>query len=158
MLCMLALTVVSAKEKAPEVTEVSAIGEGVGDGGRVLIRVTCAAKKAQKVTDADLRKAALRCVLFRGWTDKSRSEMIDSSSKHQAIAGDPDAETQHADYFTDFFAGTNPANYVEIVPETRRVLKNGKLYEVSSLVTVNTATLRKKLEKDGIIRSLRPKW
>lgn len=151
-------TIASAKEKAPEVTEVSVIGEGVGNGGRVLLSVTCAAKKAEKVTENDLRNAAINCVLFRGWTDKSRSTSFDSSTNHDPIAGNADARTKNADYFNDFLSSNEAFNYVEIVPDTRKVIKNGKLYEVSQTVTVNVKELRKKLERDGIIKGLKRNW
>lgn len=148
----------AAKEKKPEVSEVSVVGEGTANNGRVLIAVTCAAKKANLVTENDLRSAALRCVLFRGWVDKSNTNNFDASTTHPAIAGDPDAETAHADYFRDFLSSGAAEGYVEMVPDTRKVMKDGKVYKVTQTVTVNTRSLRKKLEKDGIIKGLNRKW
>lgn len=61
---MLACIVVSlfTNAKAPEVTDVSVTGEGVGNRGRPVVVATCAAKKAAKVTDADLARCAVRTV------------------------------------------------------------------------------------------------
>lgn len=157
---MLACIVVSllASAKDPEVTDVSVVGEGVGNGGRPVLTVTCAAKKANKVTDADLARCAVRGVLFSGWTDKSNTSEFDASVNHPAVAGSPDAESAHADYFADFFASGEASKYVNVLPDTRKVVKSGKVYHVSQSVTVNVPVLRQKLEKDNIIRSLRSGW
>lgn len=148
----------SAKDKAPEVTDVSIVGEGIGNGGRPIIIATCSAKKAEKVTDADLIRCAVRGVLFQGWNDKSKSQGFDSSVSHPAVAGNPDAEAAHADFFSDFFASGDVTKYGQVIPDTRKVVKSGKLYQVSQAVSVNVPALRKKLERDGIIKSLNSGW
>ena len=147
-------TLMAKTPKAPEVTLVSIEGEGVGNGGRPLLTVTCSAKKADKVTDDELRRCAVSGILFRGYSDRSRSGMIDSSTNHQALCKS-DAEAAHADYFQDFFEGGAANSFVDIVPDTRKVTRNWKNYYVSQSVRVNVPALRKKLEKDGIIKSLR---
>ena len=149
---------VDAKEKAPEVAVVSVVGEGVGNGGRPLLTVTCSAKKADKVTELDLRREAVRAVLFRGWTDKSNTNAFDASTNHPALTAGPDQEAVNADYYRDFLTGENVVNYVDLVPDTRRVMKAGKDYHVSQTVTVNLPALRKKLEKDGMVKSLKSGW
>lgn len=148
----------SAGAKDPKVNDVSVEGQGVGNGGRPVLMVTCSAKKAADVTEADICRCAIRCVLFRGWVDKSKSTSFDSSTNHPAVAGNADVESEHADYFADFFASNAPQTYVSIVPDTRKVIKDGKLYYVSQMVSVNVPDLRKKLEKDNIIKSLRSGW
>lgn len=148
----------SAKEKAPEVSEVSVFGEGTGNGGRVMLAVTLAAKKTDKITDVDFKNSAIRCVLFRGWTDKSRQSSFDNSVSHNPIAGNADAQAKNQDYFNDFYSSGEAANYVDLVPDTRKVMKNGKLYNVTQTVTVNVSQLRKKLERDGIIKGLKRNW
>ena len=151
---MLACILVSlfTNAKAPEVTDVSVTGEGVGNGGRPVVVATCAAKKADKVTDAD------RAVLFSGWVDKSNTSSFDASVSHPAVAGSPDAEAAHADYFADFFASGAASKYASVLPDTRKVVKSGKVYHVSQAVSVNVPELRRKLEKDNIIKSLRSGW
>lgn len=158
MCIMLCCGVGFSKDKTPEVQEVSIVGEGVGNGGRPILMVTCAAKKADKVTLDEIRNCAVRSVLFKGWSDKSKSSSFDSSVNHPALAGNPDVETQHIDYFNDFFSSGEANKYVDIVDDSRKVTKAGKLYHVSQLVTVNVPALRAKLERDNIIKSLKSGW
>lgn len=156
MVCaIMSIGVVMAK--APEVTEVSIAGEGVGNGGRPILIVTCAAKKADKVTDDDLRRCAVRGILFRGYADKSNTSSYDASTSHPALLS-PDAEAGYADYFNDFFESGAYNSYVDVLPDTRRVMKSGKVFHVSNAVQINVPALRKKLEKDGIIKSLKSNW
>lgn len=143
--------------KAPEVTGVSIMGEGIGNGGRPVILVTCAAKKADKVTDNDLAYFAVRGVLFKGYSDKSNTTSFDASTSHPALI-DADKEAGYADYFNDFFGTGAYSTYVDIIPDTRKVTKAGKVYHVTQAVQINVPALRKKLEKDGIIRSLKTGW
>ena len=143
--------------KEPEVTEISISGEGIGNGGRPILTVTCAAKKADKVTDSEICRCAVRGVLFRGYADSSNTSSFDASTSHPALV-DPDQEAGHADYFNDFFSTGAYNTYVDILPDTRHIMKAGKVYHVSQSVQVNVPALRKKLEKDGIIRSLKSGW
>ena len=143
--------------KTPEVTEVSLIGEGVGNGGRPIVVVTCAAKKADKVSDDDICRCAIHGILFRGYADQSNTLSFDASTAHSALI-DTDKETAYADYFNDFFTSGNYNTYVDVIEDTRKVMKSGKVYHVSQAVQVNVPALRKKLEKDGIIRSLKTGW
>ena len=147
----------AAMAKEPEVMEVSIQGEGVGNGGRPILTVTCSAKKADKVTEDDIRRCAVRGVLFRGYADKSNTSNFDASTSHPAIVG-ADKESSYADYFNDFFNSGAANSYVDLIDDTRKVMKAGKVYHVSQAVQVNVPDLRKKLEKDGIVRSLRSGW
>lgn len=149
--------VAAAMAKEPEVMEVSIQGEGVGNGGRPILTVTCSAKKADKVTEDDIRRCAVRGVLFRGYSDKSNTSNFDASTSHPAIVG-ADKESSYADYFNDFFNSGAVNSYVDLIDDTRKVMKAGKVYHVSQTVQVNVPDLRKKLEKDGIVRSLRSGW
>lgn len=157
LVCTLMMSAAATWAKAPQVTEVSITGEGVGNGGRPVLVVTCAAKKAADVSDADLAVCAVRGVLFRGYADASKSSSFDSSTNHPALVG-ADNEAAHADYFADFFGSGAASTYVDILPDTRKVTKVGKVYHVSQMVQVNVPALRAKLEKDGIIRSLKTGW
>ena len=106
----------------------------------------------------DRVRCAVRGVLFKGWTDKSNTSAYDASSNHPPIAGSADRETMNADYFADFFGSGEAIKYVDILPDTRKVSKNGKVYYVSQMVSVNVSELRKKLERDGITKSLKTGW
>lgn len=143
--------------KAPQVSVVSVMGEGIGNGGRPVLSVTCAAKKAADVNDAAIAINAMRGIMFRGYADASKSSSFDSSTNHPALVG-ADNEAAHSDYFADFFNSGAASSYVDILPDTRKVSKVGKEYHVTQMVQVNVPDLRKKLEKDGIIRSLRSGW
>lgn len=156
LICTLMMSAASFA-KAPQVTVVSVVGEGVGNGGRPVLAVTCASKKATDVNDAAIAVNALRGVMFRGYSDASKSSSFDSSTNHPALVG-ADNEAAHADYFADFFNSGAASSYVDILPDTRKVSKVGKEYHVTQIVQVNVPDLRKKLEKDGIIRSLRTGW
>ena len=147
-----------AGAKGPDVTYVSIVGEGVGNGGKPQLTATCAAKKADKVKDDDLRICAVRGVIFNGWADISKASSFQASANHPSLAGGPDAETQHADYFADFFSSGEALKYAEVIADTRKVSKSGKIYHVSQLVTVNVPALRAKLVKDNIIGDLRQGW
>ena len=137
--------VAAAMAKEPEVMEVSIQGEGVGNGGRPILTVTCSAKKADKVTEDDIRRCAVRGVLFRGYSDKSNTSNFDASTSHPAIVG-ADKESSYADYFNDFFNSGAANSYVDLIDDTRKVMKAGKVYHVSQTVQVNVPDLRKKLE------------
>lgn len=65
MMLAFVLVCMVAGAKDPEVVDVSITGEGVGNGGRPTITATCSAKKANKVTDDDIRRCAVRGVLFK---------------------------------------------------------------------------------------------
>lgn len=147
-----ALLALASMAKAPVVTDVSCSGEGVGSRGRVVVRATCSAKKAADVTDADLIRCAVRAIMFQGWNDANSMGGYDVSASHGALCGNPDVETQHADYFADFFAANEQSNYAQVLPDTRKVLKSGKVYNVSALVSINSKALRQKLERDHIIK------
>lgn len=149
---------VGAKEKAPEVQLVSVIGEGVGNGGRPMLTVTMEAKKTDKITTNDLRNAAVRAVLFNGWGDASNTAAYDASTSHPSICGSADVEAQHADYFADFFNSGDAAKYADLVDDTRKVKKVGKLFQVSQSLIINVKDLRAKMEKDKVVRSLRTGW
>ena len=157
MLSCIMLMAGAVMAKEPEVMEVSIHGEGVGNGGRPLLTVTCSAKKADKVTEDDIRRCAVRGVLFRGYADKSNTNSFDASTSHPALVG-ADKESAYADYFNDFFNSGAANSYVDIIDDTRKVMKAGKVFHVSQTVQVNVPDLRKKLEKDGIVRSLRSGW
>lgn len=153
-----AVVAIASSAKPPVITDVSIVGEGVGNQGRPVIKATCSSKKAADVTDADLVRCAVRGVMFQGWVDGSNTSAFDASTNHPAVCGSPDVEVQHADYFADFFGGEDALKYAQILPDTRKVLKNGKVFNVSALVSVNVPALRAKLERDKVIKSLKSGW
>lgn len=140
-----------AKEKEPEVTDISVVCERAGQSGMQLLAVTCEAKKADKVTNAALINCAIRITLFRGYTSAN-------GVTFKPLCPDPDVKNTRADYFNDFFNSNVPENYGEVIVDTRKVVKVGKMYRVTQNVNLNVGGLRKKLEKDGIIKALGSGW
>lgn len=154
--CMMIFITASAKD--PEVTDIAMVGKGVGNANRPTLLVTCAAKKADKVTDLDLCRCAVRGILFQGWTDDVKTGGYETSAFHPALTSGPDAEVEHADFFNDFFSSGDVTKYATVLPDTRKVVKNGKVFHVSGMVTVNVPALRKKLESSNIIKTLKSGW
>ena len=58
-------------------------------------------------------------------------------------------------FFNDFFAdGGEYRNYVQVVSNTRTVVKSGKKYKIGATVTVSKEQLRRDLEAKGILKGL----
>lgn len=82
---------VQAKDKAPEISDISLEGAGNGQNGTILLNVTVSAKKADKVTNDVLVRSAVRMALFRGWNDRNKSSYGTSGASHPPICGEADA-------------------------------------------------------------------
>lgn len=159
ILCAVMVTLtVSAKDNASEPAGQYQIqGAGPANGGSSMVYVTVMAKKADKVTEDMLVKAAVHGVLFRDYTDASASG-FGASSHHPAMMGSPAAYAQHLDFFEPFFRDGQYRGYAQYVDDSRRVVKSGKEYKVSAKVAVSSASLRKDLEKQGLLNGLRSGW
>lgn len=123
-------------------------GAGTGSQGTYLVKVTVISKKS-KINDELIARCAVHGVLFRGFNNKELRQ------NQRPLAGSPIVEAQHADFFKDFFAENGLAkNYVASVNGSRQVVKSGKQYKISTIVTVNKEQLHKDLESAGIIKGL----
>lgn len=123
-------------------------GAGTATQGNYLVKVTVVSKKS-KVNNEYIARCAVHGVLFRGFANK---EMRQSQ---KPLAGSPMAESQHAQFFADFFKENGPAvAYVTSIDSGLQVVKAGKQYKISTIVTVNKGQLQKDLEKAGIIKGL----
>jgi len=140
----------------PAIPEYQLEGAGMTTDNAQQIRVTILSKK-KDVTDADLGKCAVHGALFRDYDDVTNSG-FGSAASHKAIMGSPAAEQQHIDYFEPFFANGDCNRYVQVVGDSRRVVKAGKQWKVSAVVKVNTAALRKELRSRGLIKDLGSGW
>lgn len=137
-----------AKQGTSEMPDYEITGDGTGAQGTYLINVTVITKD-KNISDAEIARCAVHGVLFRGFTNK---EMRQSQ---KPLAGSGAVESSNLDYFNSFFAdGGLYRNYVSEVSGSRNVVKSGKLYKVSSKVTVHKDQLRKDLEQAGVIRGL----
>ena len=134
-----------AENKFPEY-EIS--GAGTGAQGTYLVKVSVLTKD-KKPANSVLTRAAVHGVLFRGFSNKELRQ------NQKPLAGSAANEAQHPDYFNNFFAeGGAYANYAETVSGSREVVKSGKQYKISAVVTINKEQLRKDLESAGIIHGL----
>lgn len=123
-------------------------GAGTGSQGTYLVKVTVYSKKSN-INDELIARCAVHGVLFRGFSNKELRQ------KQKPLAGSAMAEAQHADFFKDFFSKNGIAkNYVSTVNSSRQVVKSGKQYKISTIVTVNKEQLHSDLEKAGIIKGL----
>lgn len=114
----------------------------IGKQGTYLVKVT-AITKNKKISDEEIARHAVHGVLFKGF-DGTRP-----------LAGSALVESQNADFFKEFFKEGGPAkNYVTVVNSSREVKKVGKLYHVTTVVTVSKDQLRRDLESAGIIKGL----
>ncbi len=132
-------------------------GAGMTSQNARQVLITILTKNKDKVSDSDLEKAAVHGVLFRDYDDKTNAG-YGSVASHKSIMGSPTAEAEYNDFFTKFFKEGDYANYVQIVGNSRRVVKAGKEWKVSAVVRVNAAALKKMLKKQGMVKDLGGGW
>ncbi len=161
ILFLMALTIFAAPAGAKKndqglVDEYQLTGAGMTSDNAQQVVVSILSKK-KDVSDAQLGAAAVHGVLFRDYDDATNSG-FGSVASHRAIMGSPSAEAQHIEFFEPFFRNGDCNKYVQIVGDSRRVVKSGKLWKVSATVRVNTTTLRKDLKKQGLVKNLGSGW
>lgn len=110
--------------------------------------------KREKLTRRECAKNAVHGIIFKGY---GAASMRSEDRGFKALC--PEGYEAHEDYFDDFFSS---GDYWQYVQES----SNGELmatdvikiarreYKVGMIVMVNTEALRKRLEKDGIIKKL----
>lgn len=152
VLAMFVLLPSFAKEKE-NTMEYQIEGEGVGNGGTNIVNITIVSKK-NDITEEKFAQCAVHGILFRGYTNSLGSY---SSSTVAPMAGSPINEMEHADFYKEFFKSTYKG-YVQIMDSSRKVVKVGKEYKITTAVAVSTSQLRRDLEKMGIIKSLKSGW
>lgn len=124
------------------------IGAGTGSQGTYLIKVTIISKK-NNPEDKTIKRAAVHGVLFKGFSSKEHRQI------QKPLAGSAANEAQHIDFYNDFFSESGSAsNFASIVDGTRKVVKSGKEYRVTTTVSVNKEELRSHLESLGILKAL----
>ncbi len=121
-------------------------GAGTGNQGTYLVKVSVLSKKS-KVIDDEIGRCAIHGVLFRGFANKEFRQ------QQKPLAGSAMVEQQNVAFFNDFFE-TTYKNYYQVLGSSRQVVKVGKQYKVSSVVTVAKDQLRKDLQEAGIIKGL----
>lgn len=131
-------------------------GAGTSSGNADQVIVTIVSKK-KDVTDDQLGACAVHGVLFRDYDDSTNAGGMGNHAKH-AIMGSPAQEQAHIDFFEPFFKNHDYKKYVQIVSDSRRVVKSGKEYKISAVVRVNTGVLKNDLKKQGLVKNLGSGW
>lgn len=140
---------VDAKKKTQDtLTSYSITGNGTGTQGSYLVEITVNTKD-NDINDSELAKAAVHGVLFRGFSNEKTHNF------QKPLAGSPTNETEHLDFYNEFF-GTNgsAATFANVVKGTRAIMKSGKEYKITATVQVQKDALLKYLQNAGVIRSL----
>lgn len=133
------------KDAVPEYT---IEGAGTAAQGTYLINVTVISKD-KKITDVDLKRAAVHGVLFKGFSNTEKRQM------QKPLAGSMANYAQHADFYKDFFAQNGMSkDFCSVIEGSHSVKKVNKMYHFGCTISVNKETLRKFLEDAGIIKGL----
>ena len=110
----------------------------------------------ERLAGVQAQKNAVHAIIFQGINAQGRI-----CKPKPALARSINLETEREDFFKEFFASVkkndpnNFAKYVNLVDEVTDRQKLGKKkFRIGSMVTVNVGLLRKKLEKENIIKSL----
>lgn len=149
-------TVAAKRNDEGLVPDYQITGAGMTSDNARQVVVSIMSKK-KDVTDAELAAAAVHGVLFRDYDDATNSG-YGSVASQKSIMCSPSAEAQHIDFFEPFFRNGDAVKYVQIVGDSRRVVKSGKLFKISATVRVNASALRKDLQKQGFIKGLGSGW
>lgn len=142
MLLVIVTGVIAKGEKMPQY---DITGAGSGTEGTILVKVYVYGKK---VTDQDLKRAAVHGVVFRGCSGN------ESGARQPAMAS-PTAETDNATFCQEFFASDGQCqSFATIISGSYDRVKIQKGYKLGAILSVDKTALRKELEKAGVVRSL----
>lgn len=135
----------SMMAKGGDVPQYDITGAGSGTEGTILVKVHV---YGSRVSDQDLKRAAVHGVVFRGCADNN-------SGARQPAMADATAETDNAAFCEAFFAADGQCQgYASIVDGSYERVKMKKGYKVGAIVQVDKKALRKALETAGVVRSL----
>lgn len=142
MLLAFAISVVAKGNKVPQY---DITGAGSGTEGTILVKVYVYAKS---VKDEDLKRAAVHGVVFRGCSGN------ESGARQPAMAS-PKAEADNAAFCESFFAADGPCqSFATVIAGSYDRVKTSKGYKTGAILQVDKTSLRKELEKAGVVRSL----
>jgi len=162
-LFMLALTCFSMnaqkrkKKKANEDTQAWRYDiscEGIAKQGSKLVKVW-SYSKSPEVAMGQAMKNAVHGIIFKGY-----SGGVNGCTPFNALAKKANSEEENKTFFTNFFAdGGEYRKYVTAATDGNigpgdRLKISKKEYKIGVVVNVAISQLRKKLETEGIIRSL----
>lgn len=145
LLALLLFIAVGAMAKGSKMPTYDITGAGSGTEGTLLVKVYVYNKS---VSDNDLKRAAVHGVVFRGCAGN------ESGARQPAMAP-AEAEAAHQTFFDEFFAEDGQClNFATIVAGSYNRVKTPKGYKLGAILQVNKTSLRKTLEKAGVVKSL----
>ena len=147
MIMALLLTMVAGvMAKGEKMPQYDITGAGSGTEGTILVKVFVYKKN---VTDEELKRAAVHGVVFRGCSSGN------ASGARQPAMAPPTAEADNAAFCEAFFSVDGPCqNFASVVAGSYDRVKTQKGYKSGAILQVDKASLRKELEKAGVVRSL----
>jgi hypothetical protein len=124
---------------------------GAGATGTYLVKIHVYAKKSGVSVD-EFKKNAVHGVLFKGYSGNA----VAGCTSQKALVSNPATYQDRIDFFNIFFQtkGGDYLKYATVVSNTPEVVKTGKEYKVSMIVSVAKDMLRSDLEKAGVIKGL----
>ena len=145
LMVMLLFVTLGAMSKGDKMPQYDITGAGSGTEGTVLVKVYVYDKK---VSDQDLKRAAVHGLVFRGCAGNA------SGARQPAMAS-PTAETDNASFCEAFFAADGQCqNFATVVSGSYDRVKTKKGYKHGAILQIDKTSLRKELEKAGVVRSL----
>lgn len=145
LMIMLLFVFLGAMAKSDKMPQYDITGAGSGTEGTVLVKVYVYSKS---VSDNDLKRAAVHGIVFRGCSGNA------SGARQPAMAS-PTAESDNATFCEEFFAPDGQCiNFASIVGGSYDRVKTKKGYKSGAILQVDKTSLRKELEKAGVVRSL----
>lgn len=136
---------ITAMAKGDYMPEYDITGAGSGTQGTILVKVYVYSKK---VSDQDLKRAAVHGVVFRGCSGNG-------SGARQPAMVSPTAEVDHAEFCKEFFSSDGKCqNFATVVAGSYDRVKTSKGYKSGAILQVDKTALRHYLEEAGVVRSL----
>ncbi|WP_417199394.1 hypothetical protein [Bizionia sp.] len=128
--------------------------QGIAKKGAKLVKVSSYSKNPKHAISRGM-KNAVHGIIFKGYTGGNQG-----CTSFSPLVPDVDVASQHEAFFDAFFAdGGDYLKYVSqatdgnIAPGDRLKISRRE-YKIGIVVTVQLDQLRKRLEKEGIVRSL----
>lgn len=110
--------------------------------GYYIVKVTAHVSNKKDISEVPVKKCALHGVLFKGFTgDSPQRPMIKELQESQI-------------QYIDNLLANDYGKYTETIGIPLQVVKQGKIYKVTTVIQVAKDLLRKDLEEVGVIRKL----
>lgn len=107
--------------------------------------------KSIESAKADAARDVVYCLLFDGLPGSSSNRI----GAQPALVPDIATRKENNEYFNRFFSSMEHLSFIKPLDEDiPKVVKTNNNYRVTTTMVVKKEALRKKLEKDGIIKSL----